>query len=85
MCVCVSTVVHYDESLQINVYLDPTKDHLEMTTFNAQVKMDVIHPVLYIKQYAALTNDNANEIKGSLYTGTPKTNRFICPFHSINH
>jgi hypothetical protein len=62
--------VWYDESLQINIYLDPSKSYFQMTTYNPDVRMDVIYPVVYIHMYAALTEANADQVKGAPATLT---------------
>ncbi|ELR22174.1 CD36 family protein [Acanthamoeba castellanii str. Neff] len=62
-------VVWYDESVQINIYLDPSKTYFQMTTYNPDVRLDVIYPVVYIHMYAGLTEANADQVKDSLYLG----------------
>jgi hypothetical protein len=57
--------VWYDESVQINIYLDPSKTYFQMTTYNPEVRLDVIYPVVYIHMYAALTEANADQVKGT--------------------
>lgn len=58
-------MVWYDESVQINIYLDPSKTYFQMTTYNPDVRLDVIYPVVYIHMYAGLTEANADQVKGT--------------------
>jgi hypothetical protein len=62
-------VLNLNEGLQINVYLDPHKSYMPMSTFYPNVRLDVFHPIVYVKQYVTLTDKNAQQIKDSLYLG----------------
>ncbi len=81
-------MVWYDESVQINIYLDPSKTYFQMTTYNPEVRLDVIYPVVYIHMYAALTEANADQVKGtsrsvitSRVRACPPTN----PYTNVTH
>ncbi|KAL6058253.1 hypothetical protein QOT17_014986 [Balamuthia mandrillaris] len=60
-------VMHYDQGLQINIYLDPSKSYFNF--FNRGIRLDVMVPVMIAKQTAILTDDQADELKSVLYMG----------------
>jgi len=60
-------IIWYNESLQINIYLDPSKSYFNMYIYNPKVRLDVMYPIVYIHMYAELTESLANEVKDSLY------------------
>jgi hypothetical protein len=61
-------VTNYYEALQINAFLDPAKKRM-CDLYNEKVQWDVMYPIVWVKEYATLTDKDADDLKNYLYFG----------------
>jgi len=59
------TITHYDEGIQINIYLDPESSYFNL--YNIDVRRGYMLPVVWTREFGALSDSDANTVKDNLY------------------
>jgi hypothetical protein len=59
------TITHYDEGLEINIYLDPKSSYFEL--YNPDVKRGVMVPLVWTREFGLLSDSDAKAVRDTLY------------------